>query len=79
MIATIFFNDAAWLRDDEKIFDARFNGSIIPSGSVVCGFMVADDKIIELLHPPYMASEEQKKDYARVLDYARAVLRDEWE
>lgn len=75
MTATIFYNDAKWL-ENEPCFDCRFDGQILPSGSVVCGFMIWDGasrQIKELLDPPAM-NEQQEQDYQQTIGEARGLL-----
>lgn len=71
--ATIFFNDAQWMAY-EPCFDSRFDGQILPSGSVVVGFMSWDGREVkELLSPPAM-NEAQEADWERVVGEARGLL-----
>lgn len=72
--ATIFYNDAQWLRKDPAPFDARYDAQILPTGSIVCGFLLEVSKEIkELVDPPFMTSE-QKQHYQAVLEEARSAL-----
>lgn len=74
---TLFYNNEKKLAREVNPFELRYDTQILPRGSVVVGFMVADPEHPgmpkELLEPGYM-TDKQEQSWVQLVQDARTLL-----
>ena len=74
--ATIFYSNDQMLTNQDNPFGIRYDSSILPTGSVVVGFMRwYDGQVQELLDWTLALSTNQEQAWNDTLNKARATLR----
>jgi hypothetical protein len=72
--ATLFYIDEQWLHDGDRPFGVRYDAAILPSGSVVAGFLKCErGHIQEVLSTP-CTNESQEQHWLECLEEARRVI-----